>query len=147
MDASPRCLIVAQGMDAVNGGSEQAGATRADERAGTVTGAQLAVDIVQMPFERALGNEDRLGDFAVAHAGVQPLEQLYLALGQLAKQTFLPWRHGRRGCGPGTKETTDQGQRFGMLTPTMKIRRNVLEKQYEQNFEDWQGRGRKVLWV
>jgi len=34
----------------------------------------------------------------------------------------------------------------GQLTPTMKIRRNVIEKQYEPYLEDWYARGQKVIW-
>ena len=34
----------------------------------------------------------------------------------------------------------------GMLTPTMKIRRNVLERCYEAFVEDWRQRNRPVVW-
>ena len=34
----------------------------------------------------------------------------------------------------------------GFITPTMKIKRNVLEKHYEPHFERWLGTGQPVVW-
>jgi long-subunit acyl-CoA synthetase (AMP-forming) len=34
----------------------------------------------------------------------------------------------------------------GYLTPTMKIKRSVIEKSYEPLLDDWYGSGRKVVW-
>lgn len=34
----------------------------------------------------------------------------------------------------------------GMLTPTMKIKRNVIENHYEQKMDEWYGRRQKVVW-
>ena len=34
----------------------------------------------------------------------------------------------------------------GMLTPTMKIKRNVIEDFYNQKMDDWFSQKRKVVW-
>ena len=34
----------------------------------------------------------------------------------------------------------------GMLTPTMKIKRNVIEDFYNNRMEDWFARNSKVVW-
>lgn len=34
----------------------------------------------------------------------------------------------------------------GMLTPTMKIRRNVIERAYQERMAEWAAVGRKVVW-
>ena len=34
----------------------------------------------------------------------------------------------------------------GHLTPTMKIRRNAIEGQYEGHMDAWYGAGKKVIW-
>ena len=34
----------------------------------------------------------------------------------------------------------------GMLTPTMKIKRNVIEAHYAEKMAEWYAQGRKVIW-
>jgi long-subunit acyl-CoA synthetase (AMP-forming) len=33
-----------------------------------------------------------------------------------------------------------------MLTPTMKIKRNVIESHYSNKMDQWYAEGRKVIW-
>jgi long-chain acyl-CoA synthetase len=35
----------------------------------------------------------------------------------------------------------------GLITPTFKIKRNVLETRYESHFDRWTSSGRKVVWA
>jgi hypothetical protein len=50
--------------------SNHAQGSRAHHRAGPIPDIELSVDVVEVPFERAFRDEDGLGDFLVAEAGL-----------------------------------------------------------------------------
>src|SRR5580698_7086448 len=78
-----QCAKVSGATDSPIRGSYRMPSARAHHRARPVPDIEFAVDIVEVPFQGALRYEYRLGDFPVAQAGLQALENRHLALGQL----------------------------------------------------------------
>jgi hypothetical protein len=60
--------------------------SRPSHCSGPVLDVQLAINIVEVPLERALRDEDGFGDFLVAEARLQALEDRELATGELFAQ-------------------------------------------------------------
>src|SRR6202043_4062786 len=63
--------------------SKNAERPRSSHCTGTVLDVELAVDIVEVPLERAFSDENRFGDLLVAQARLQALQDRELSLRQL----------------------------------------------------------------
>src|SRR5581483_12384206 len=67
----------------LSGGVEQAQAAPPGQGCGAAAGTELAVDVVQVPLERALGDEQGIRDLAIAQNRIELAKDLQLAAGQL----------------------------------------------------------------